>query len=377
MNLVRIHAIARKETLHVRRDMRSLLITFAIPVMLMLLYGYALSLDVNEVPLIVFDQNGTPASREFVSQFTGSRYFSRAGHAATLRDVERAIDRGTAMAGLVVPFNFERLVQEGQAAPVQLIIDGSDANRAIIARGYAQLAAATYAGRVMLDEVARAGIRPPEPPIDLRTRVWFNEDLASRNLIVPGLIAVVMTVIGALLTALSVAREWEQGTMEQLIATPVRRYELVLGKLAPYFVVGLCDLMLCVAMGSLVFHVPLRGSILLLIAGSVVFLVGALGMGMLISIATRNVQLAVQTAMMVTYMPALILSGFFIAIPNMPLAIQWITRIVPARYFVTLLKCIYLKGLGLDLLWPDAVLLVVFAVAVLLLAVRKFRKRLA
>lgn len=376
MNLTRIAAVARKEAIHVLRDPRSLGITFAIPVMLMLLYGFALSLDVDDLPLIVYDQNATPASRDLVSHFTGSEYFTLVGNAAAYRDVQKAIDAGDAMVGLVIPFNFEQLVQAGRPAPVQVVIDGSDANKAITARGYAQAAAASYANSVLVNEMLRGGMRAPDPPVEARPRVWFNEDMESRNFIIPGLIALIMTVVGALLTSLTVAREWEQGTMEQLIATPVKRAEFVLGKLAPYFVVGFCDLLLCIILGRYVFDVPLRGSVLLLVAVSLVFLVGAMSLGMLISIATKNVQLAVQTAMMATYLPAMILSGFFVAIPNMPGAIQLVTHIVPARYFVTLLKGIYLKGLGLRVMWFDALLLVVFAVIVLGLAIRKFRKKL-
>ncbi|NLF38780.1 ABC transporter permease [bacterium] len=376
MNLTRIAAVARKEAIHVLRDPRSLGITFAIPVMLMLLYGFALSLDVDDLPLIVYDQNATPASRDLISHFTGSEYFTLVGNAAAYRDVQKAIDAGDAMVGLVIPFNFEQLVQAGRPAPVQVLIDGSDANKAITARGYAQAAAAAYANRTLVNEMLRGGMRAPDPPVEARPRVWFNEDMESRNFIIPGLIALIMTVVGALLTSLTVAREWEQGTMEQLIATPVKRAEFVLGKLAPYFVVGFCDLLLCIILGRYVFDVPLRGSVLLLVAVSLVFLVGAMSLGMLISIATKNVQLAVQTAMMATYLPAMILSGFFVAIPNMPGAIQLVTHIVPARYFVTLLKGIYLKGLGLRVMWFDALLLVVFAVIVLGLAIRKFRKKL-
>ncbi len=377
MRMVRIVAVARKEAIHVLRVARSLIISLVLPVVLMMLYGYALSLDVNDVPLMVYDQSDTPASRDIVSRFAGSRYFTVVGHASSYREIERAIDSGKAMVGLVVPVDFERTIAAGRQAAIQVLLDGSDANRAIIARGYARIATSAYAQQVLLNEIRRRGGKPPERPVDARIRVWFNEDMESRNFIVPGLIAVIMTVIAALLTSLTVAREWELGTMEQLIATPLKRAELVVGKLAPYFVVGFCDLILCVVLGVFVFHVPLRGSLLLLFASSTVFLVGALSVGLLISIATRNMQLAVQTAMMVTYVPTLILSGFFVAIPNMPHAIQVVTYAVPARYFVSVLKGIYLKGLGLETLWFDSLLLVVFAACMLVMATRKFKKRLA
>jgi ABC-2 type transport system permease protein len=213
-------------------------------------------------------------------------------------------------------------------------------------------------------------------PLELRGRAWFNEELESRNAIVPGLIAVIMSVIAALLTSLTVAREWELGTMEQLIATPVRRFELVAGKLAPYALIGMTDLCLCILMSRYLFAVPLRGSVILLMVTGAAFLTGALALGMLISIATRSSLLAVQTSMTLTYLPALILSGFFAAIVNMPAPIRAITYVVPARYFVTMLKSIYLKGLGVAALWNDALLLLIFGAVMLSLAVAKFRKRM-
>jgi ABC-2 type transport system permease protein len=213
--------------------------------------------------------------------------------------------------------------------------------------------------------------------LDLRPRVWFNADLESRNYIVPGLIAVIMMVIAALLTSLTVAREWERGTMEQLISTPVKGSELVLGKLAPYFVIGLLDMCLAVLMGRFLFHVPLRGSLLLLFGMASLYLVGVLALGLLISILTRSQLLASQFAMVLTFLPAFLLSGFIFAIPNMPRAVQIITYVVPARYFVEILKGIYLKGVGLRVLAMPAALLALFAVAMVSLAVLKFKKKLA
>ena len=213
-------------------------------------------------------------------------------------------------------------------------------------------------------------------PVDLPARAWFNADLESKNYIIPGLIAVIMMVIAALLTSLTVAREWEQGTMEQLIATPVRGNELILGKLLPYFTIGMLDVALAVLMGEFLFDVPLRGSVALLFAMAAIFLAGALSLGMLISILTRGQLLASQLAMVLTFLPSFLLSGFMYAIANMPVPIQAITRLVPASYFVTMLKGIYLKGVGLEILAIEAGLLVVFGLALVLVANRKFRKKL-
>ena len=216
----------------------------------------------------------------------------------------------------------------------------------------------------------------PQRPIDLRPRVWFNTDLESRNYIIPGLIAVIMMVIAALLTSLTVAREWERGTMEQLISTPVRGSELILGKLIPYFVIGLVDVFLAVLMGEFVFHVPLRGTVALLFAAASVFMVSALSLGLVISIVTKSQLLANQLAMILTFLPAFLLSGFVYPIANMPRAIQFVTLLIPARYFVVLLKGIYLKGVGLEILAFDAVLLTLFGFVTLLLANAAFRKKL-
>jgi ABC-2 type transport system permease protein len=376
MSLIRIGAVARKEALHIWRDPLSLLMAVGIPIMLMLLYGYALSLDVNNVPLIVYDQDGTPASRDLASRFTGSRYFALRGQVRGYEELNRAIDTGAAMAGLIIPAQFEHTVQAGGAAAVELVIDGSDAHRAQIAIGYARMALSVFSQTVTPRAARRNHGSSATTPLELRGRAWFNEELESRNAIVPGLIAVIMSVIAALLTSLTVAREWELGTMEQLIATPVRRFELVAGKLAPYALIGMTDLCLCILMSRYLFAVPLRGSVILLMVTGAAFLTGALALGMLISIATRSSLLAVQTSMTLTYLPALILSGFFAAIVNMPAPIRAITYVVPARYFVTMLKSIYLKGLGVAALWNDALLLLIFGAVMLSLAVAKFRKRM-
>ena len=288
MKLRRVWAVARKEFLHVVRDFRSLLMAIATPVMLLTLFGYALTLDVDNVPLAVWDQSGTERSRELISRFTGSRYFSLRLTVNNYADLVYGIDQGRVAMGLVVPRDFAQQVDGGRNAPVQLLVDGTDSNTATIAISYADVIAQIYGLDLSLEHSQRRGGSRPTIPLDVRPRVWYNEDLDSRNYLIPGLIAVILLVIATMLTSLTVAREWERGTMEQLISTPVKVSELIVGKLVPYFVVGAISVVLAMAMGEFLFHVPLRGSVALVLGTSALFLVGSLAMGILISIVTKN-----------------------------------------------------------------------------------------
>ncbi|MFN7998494.1 MAG: ABC transporter permease [Bryobacteraceae bacterium] len=372
----RVLAVARKEFTHILRDPRSLGMAIAIPMLLLVLFGYALTLDVDNVPLVIWDQSETQASRELIREFLGSRYFSLRGYARNYPDVERAIDSSRALMALIIPTDFARRIESGRTAPAQLIVDGSDSNTATIAMGYADIVALTYSQNVALEQMRRVAGRTVQAPLDLRPRAWFNADMESKNYIIPGLIAVIMMVIAALLTSLTVAREWETGTMEQLISTPVKATELILGKLLPYFAVGMFDVLLAVLMGEFLFRVPLRGNVALLFAMAGIFLAGALSLGMVISIVTKSQLLASQLAMVLTFLPSFLLSGFMYAISNMPRPIQLMTHVIPARYFVALLKGIYLKGVGLEVLALQAGLLALFGALMVTMANLKFKKRL-
>jgi ABC-2 type transport system permease protein len=377
MNIRRIKAVAQKEFLHVLRDPRSLMMGIGIPLLLLFLFGYALTLDVDRVPLVVWDQAQTAQSREFISRFSGSHYFELVSRADNFRSIEQAIDRREVLIALVVPPDFDRRLSMGEAAVVQAIVDGSDPNTATIVLGYAAATATTFSRDIALKQMQRQVGSPSFPALELRPRVWFNTDMVSRNFIFPGLIAVVMMIMAAILTSLSMAREWETGTMEQLMATPLSGPELIFGKLAPYFCVGVLDLCLSILVGELVFQVPLRGSLLLLVPQALLFLFSALSVGMLISIIAKNQLLASQLAIIATVLPSFLLSGFIFPIENMPLPIQAVTHLMTARYFVFILRGIYLKDVGMEVLWGETLFLAIFGVLVMAAAIRKFKKRIA
>lgn len=349
----------------------------AIPMLLLFLFGYALTLDVDRVPLVVWDQSGSHASRELISRFSGSRYFSLRGYLDNYTEIQHAIDGRRAFIAIVIPVEFSRMVESGRKASVQAILDGSDPNTATFALGYAENVVSGYSRQVIIRYKRRhSGMEPAAGQLDVRSRVWFNADMVSRNYIFPGLIAVIMMIIAALLTSLTVAREWETGTMEQLIATPLKGPELIIGKLVPYMIIGIIDQVLSVVLGELFFEIPLRGSLLILFSMSVIFLIGALSLGMMISIITKSQLVASQLALVATMLPAFLLSGFIFPIENMPLVIRGITHLIPARYFVSILRGVYLKGIGLGTLAGEAALLITFTVVVVILSLLKFRKKI-
>jgi ABC-2 type transport system permease protein len=373
MRIARLLAVARKEVIQIRRDPRSLGMAFVIPMVLLFLFGYALTLDVDNLKTIVYDQDRTAASRDFLARFEESGYFTVVATARNYGDLEWALDSGKAQVALVIPRNFARDMDLGRQVPVQALLDGSDSNTATIALAYLTGIVSRYSNQIVAE---RAGLARRDPPVENRLRVWYNPELQSKNYIVPGLIAVIMMVIAALLTSLTIAREWERGTMEQLIATPVQVPELVLGKLLPYFGIGFIDVALAAVVGTLVFRVPFRGNVALFLGLSLLFLLGALSLGMLISIKAKSQLVASQVAMVVTFLPSFLLSGFMFDIGNMPGWLQVITYAFPARYFVAVLKGIFMKGIGLHMLAMEAAFLTLFALIVTAAANRKFRKNL-
>jgi ABC-2 type transport system permease protein len=377
MSYRRLRAVFVKELHHITRDSRSLAMALLMPVMMLLLYGYALSLDVDKVPTLVYDQDQTSASRDLIRQFQGSRFFDVRGFAVGYPAIERGIDRNQILMGLVIPHGYSDLIKGGHEATVQILLDGSDSNTASIVLGYADTLVRTYSGGIRAAAMNARGGEHLTPPIDARLRVWYNSTLESKNYVVPGLIAVILQIIAALLTSLTIAREREMGTMEQLLSTPLRPVEIVLGKMLAYFVIGIADAIIALLVGLFVFGVPLRGSILVLAVSVCTFLFGVLFWGVFVSaVATTQLQ-AYQMGVLSSFLPAFLLSGFVYAIETMPPVIQVITHIIPARYVVTIMKGVFLKGVGLEVLWGELGFLALYAAIVFMLAVRKMKQKLA
>lgn len=375
LSLKRINAVSNKEFIQIMRDPRSLALGIAIPIILIVLFGYALSLDIENVPMAVWDQDNTRVSFDFLLNFRNSHYFQIIGYFDNYRDLQRLIDYGIAMMAMVIPKDFSRYMRSNQDSPVQLLLDGSDSNTATVSLGYVSTVVAQYNQNIISDAFKKAGIAN-SLPISVEQRIWFNQDFQSKYFIVPGLIAIIMMIIAALLTSLTVAREWERGTMEQLIATPVKGIELIAGKFIPYFAIGILDLIIAVIMGRFVFQVPLRGSLVLLFILSSLFLTGALCMGIYISIIAKNQLMASQLAILTSFLPTFLLSGFTYEIFNMPKFVRAITYLIPARYFITILRGIFLKDVGIFVLWREALCLILFTCAAVFVAVRKFKKKI-
>lgn len=376
INLQRMAAVARKESLHLLRDWRSLTLALAIPLILILLYGYALTLDLRKVPTVVWDQSRSVQSRELLSLFHGSPYFNIRTYHDSYDKLQRALDRGEAMVALIIPGDFGPKVLSGKEVEIQILGDGSDANTSRLAMNYCSNIAAIYARNIAARQIQRDRGGKLKQPLELASRAWYNPGLRSQNVLIPGIIALVMIVVAALLTSTTIAREWESGTMEQLIATPLRGPELLFGKVAPYFCIGIVDVALAVVMGQFIFKVPIVGNAALLFAMSSLFLTGALFFGLLLSIKLKSQVLANQLAIIAGFLPTLILSGFVFAIENMPVPLQFLTYIVPARYFIAILRGIYLKGIGLEILWLNALFLMVYATLMMIAANRKFSFKL-
>ena len=376
MKVSRTWAIAKKEFVHIYRDPRSLALVILMPALLMLLFGYAVTLDVKKVSMAVLDRDRSQESLNFIQRFSASSYFYLRFWVQDEKAMKRLIDQGAVKMGLILPWDFSKTIKAEKMVSVQVLIDGADANTASLILSYAQAIARQYTQEKTVLKVTRMGMRNLNLPIEARPRVWFNEDLESKNYFVPGLVAVIISIIGVLLTGQVIVREWEKGTMELLISTPVRKGELMVGKLFPYFFLGLVDLSLSVLMGKWVFQVPLRGSVALLFALSCIYILVALALGLTISTFARTQLLANQMSMVIGFLPTFLLSGFTFAIANMPTWLQIITYGIAPRYYVTIVKEIFLKGAGFSFLWRETLVLMAMAAAGLWVATRSFKKEL-
>ncbi|HUB79293.1 MAG TPA: ABC transporter permease [Bryobacteraceae bacterium] len=375
MSYRRLKAMFVKELHHVTRDSRSLGMALAMPMMMLLLYGYALSLDVDHIQTLVFDQDGTIASRDLTRQFQGSRYFDVVGFVGGYRAIEEAIDSNRILIGVAIPRGFGKDLEAGKGK-VQLLVDGSDSNTASIAMGYAENVVQGYSAGIQRDIINHRGIKPPGP-IDARMRVWYNSSLESKNFIVPGLVGVIMVILAGQLSSLTIAREWEMGTMEQVLSTPLRPTEIVLGKMMAYFLVGLVDSAIATVVAITVFAVPFRGSFLVLAISTCAFLWCALFTGIWVSAGQRTQVQAYQFGILVSFLPGFLLSGFTFSIDTMPKVIQGLSYFFPARYYVTIVKGVFLKGIDFRILWGEMGFLVLYGTLIFWRTVRKMNQKVA
>ena len=369
--LVRVGAMASKEALHIRRDPRTLALGLVMPVVMLLLFGYGVSFDLERVPLAVADLDRSPASRELVRTFLAPGEFALAREAAA-DEAEEIFRRREALALLAIPAEYGRDLARGKAAGVQLLVDGSDAVTANQVLAKAEAIALAVSGR----QAAAAGVAGA-PPLTVKMWTRYNPEGRSAVFIVPGMAAYLMAIAAVMLTALAVAGEWERGSMEQLFASPVGRLEIILGKLLPYLALGMLQLLLVLAVGSNAFDVPVRGAPWVVFFMGMLFLVGMLGQGLLISVLSKNQLVATQAGALSSLLPSLLLSGMLVPIENMPVPLQALSRIIPARYLVHALRDVMLKGTGLGGLWTDALAMAIFAAAVLGIATARFKRRVA
>jgi len=374
----RIRTIARKEILHIRRDPRSLFLAIGQPAVLVIIFGLAITFDIRHVDTAVIDLDRTTLSRDLIARVEAADAFNLRVRTDDYGRAETILDEGLAKIVVVIPRDFSRDIGAGRAAPLQILVDGCDSNTGLIAMGNMSRLIQGFASDILVRQLGRSGGVAPVsvPTVDTRVRVWFNPELSSTNFIIPGLIAVIMAIMSAMLTSLTVAREWENGTMEQLMAGPGRPVEIVAGKLLPYFALGIVQVSLIVLTGRFVFGVPFTGSFPGLILASAAFLIYGLSLGLFLSIATRSQQLAFILAIILTLLPSFILSGFIFPIANMPLVLRLVSYATPARFYLAALRGVFLKGYGFPLLWATIAGTAAFGAFFLFNCVRKMRMRL-
>jgi drug efflux transport system permease protein len=372
----RLRRLIWKELLELRQDPRLFGLVIVAPIIQLVMLGYAATTDVKNVPVIVADGDRSPESRELVSRFAASRNFSVIGAVNTVAEIDRYIQSNRALIALAIPQGYGRDVQLGRPVALQVVADGSDSNTTTVALGYATALVGDYAQEMVSEENAAMG-RARGGAVDVRIRVWFNPQLESRFFMIPGVVAMLLLVVTTNLAAMAIVREKEHGTLEQLNVTPLRRWELITGKLVPFGGIGLLDVLLVTAVAVFWFEVPLRGSFLLLLAMSLLWVLCTLALGLMISTISDTQQQAMMTATFFFLTPMIYLSGFIFPIENMPRAIQYATYLIPLRYFLIIVRGIFLKGIGLELLWPQAAALAAWGAAVLALAVMRSRKRIA
>ena len=371
----RLLSIIRKEFIQIIRDKRTLALILVIPIMQLFLLGYAATNDVRNVPLAVFDQSRSTEARALLDAYRAADYFKIAYSVGSEAELQQLIDRGDAKAGLIIPPDYASALAAG-SAQVAFILDGSDPTVASTALSAAQLIGQTHATGILAEKVSRSGQNLKlQPPVEVRTTVWYNPDLISSYFMIPGVIGMILYAITAILTASAVVRERERGTIEQLIVTPIRSWELVLGKILPYTILGLFDTIEVLLVGHWWFGVPIRGSMMLIILLSALFLLSGLGIGLLASTIANTQQEAMLTVWM-TLLPSIFLSGFFFPLDAMPKVLYYISYLMPLRYYLTIIRVLLLKGVGIEMIWNDVTALTIFGVVIMGAAAMRFRKRL-
>lgn len=374
MTVSKVQAVARKEFYHLLRDFRSLYLAFCIPILLILLFGYALSLDVENIRVVVVDHDKTSLTRDLLRKMNASSYFNITRHLPNVKKAIEYLDQGWTMMAVIIPPDWTEDIRADRNAQVQVLIDGSDPNYATLTRAYTMGFISQYNQHRLRDFLNRKGAEGIDPPVERQIRVWFNEDLESTNFIVPGIIAIIIMLVGALLTSLVIAREYENGTMETLRTLPLGAEEFLLGKAVPYFFIGLIDILVAVLLGQILFGVVVKASFWLMVLASSMYLLVALSLGLFISVATKSQLVANQAAVLISYLPALMLSDFVFPVTNMPKIFQVLTKIVPATYFIDILNGLYLRNLGFAHLWSSYGILGVMFICLSLVSLRKLRK---
>jgi ABC-2 type transport system permease protein len=368
--------IIRKEFLQLRQDRKMFGISFIAPVLQLIILGYAATFDVSHIPTVVCDFDNSPSSRELIRSFTCTEYFKVVGYFDKTSAIDNQLDDGHASIAIVIPRGFEKKIGAGVSAPLQIIADGTETSTAGIGLSYATIIVSQFSQNILLESLVKQGVVTLPARVSAEFRVWYNPELKSRNFMVPGVLGLLLMVMTMLLTSLAIVKEKELGTLEQLVVTPIKPYQLIIGKLAPFFMIGVVDVLLVVFFASLVFNLPVKGGVPLLVALSLIFLMTTLGLGLFISTISRTQQQAMMTAIFFFMLPMMFFAGFVFPIENMPTIIQYVSYLIPLRYYFIIVRGLFLKGVGIQILWPHALALLLFGSTILSMSVMRFQKKL-
>jgi len=368
--------IIKKEFIQLRQDKKMFGLSFAAPVFQLLVLGYAATFDVSKIPTVVCDFDNSASSRALIRSFTSTEYFKVVGYYDKTSEIDSQLDDGHASIAVVIPRGFEKKITSGRSAPLQVIADGTETSSASIGLNYAYIIITRYSQNIIIESLTKCGSFILPARMSAEFRVWYNPELKSRNFMVPGVLGLLLMVMTMVLTSLAIVKEKELGTLEQIVVTPIKPYQLIIGKLAPFFAIGVVDVILVVFFASLVFSLPVKGGVLLLLLLSLIFLMTTLGLGLFISTISRTQQQAMMTAIFFFMMPMIFFSGFVFPIENMPAVIQYISYFLPLRYYFVIVRGLFLKGVGMNILWTQALVLLIFGSVILSLSVMRFHKRL-